>query len=153
MSGLTPAEGGVSRFRLPVEAPTRDLLIASLAPIAGACQLFAWALAHLPVFFLVLGLVLVGLGIGVAAAALVRHRRLQWVAYVGPESLALVKGRRRTVLPWPQVAGVRYADFRLEVTGPDGGRLSTLAVDRTRPAHQEAQNLERAIAERISRPS
>jgi hypothetical protein len=150
LSSPTPAERAGSRFRLPVEAPTRDLLIASLAPIAGACQLFAWALAHLPPFFLVLGLVLVGLGVGIALAALVRYRRMRWVVYVGPESLTVAQGRRRTVLPWAEVAGVRYADFRLEVTGRDGTRMSTLPVDRTRPAHREAQTLERAIADRIS---
>ena len=153
MSSRTPDERAVSRFRLPVEAPTRDLLIASLAPIAGACQLFAWALADLPAFFLVLGLVLVALGIGVALVALVRDRRLRWVAYVGPESLSIAHGRRRTVLPWAEVAGVRYDDFRLEVTGRDGSRLSRLRVDRTRPAHREAQNLTRAIADQISPPS
>jgi hypothetical protein len=152
LSSLTPTEGAVSRFRLPVEAPTRDLLIASLAPIAGACQLFAWALADLPVFFLVLGLVLVGLGVGVAVAALVRDRRMRWVVYVGPDSLSVARGRRRTVLPWAEIGGVRYDDFRLQVTGRDGTRLRTLVVDRTRPAHREAQNLARAIADRISPP-
>jgi hypothetical protein len=153
LSSLTPAEHAGSRFRLPVEAPTRDLLIASLAPIAGACQLFAWALAHLPLFFLVLGLVLVGLGVGVALAALVRYRRLRWVVYVGPESLTVSRGRRRTVLPWTQVADVSYSDFRLEVTGRDRTGLSTLRVDRTRPAHREAQALVRAIADHIGPPS
>ena len=141
-----PAERAASRYRLPVEPPSRDLLIASLASIAGACQLFAWALARLPVFFVVLGVILIGIGFGFALAALVRHYRLRWIAYVGPESLTIVNGQRRTVLPWASVGAVRYADFRLQVTGQDGRRLSTLRVDRTRPAHEGARVVERAIA-------
>ena len=146
MSSPTPADRAALRFRLPVEPPTRDLLIASLATIAGACQLFAWALARLPTFFLAFGVILVGTGLGFALAAVVRHYRFRWIAYVGAESLTIVNGQRRTVLPWATVGAVRYADFRLRVTGDDGSRLSTLPVDRTRPAHEAAQAVERAIA-------
>ena len=142
----TPAGRAASRYRLPVEPPTRELLVASLASIAGACQLFAWALARLPTFFLVFGVILMGIGIGFALAALVRHYRLRWIAYVGSETLTIVNGQRRTVLPWASVRAVRYADFRIQVTGEDGSRLSVLPVDRTRPAHEAAQVVERAIA-------
>lgn len=141
-----PASAAASRYRLPVEPPTRHLLIASLASIAGACQLFAWALARLPTFFVVLGVGLIVIGLGFALAALVQHYRLRWIAYVGSETLTIVNGQRRTVLPWASVGAVRYADFRLQVTGHDGNRLSTLHVDRTRPAHEAAQVVERAIA-------
>lgn len=145
MSTPTPADRA-SRYRLPVEPPTRHLLIASLASIAGAFQLFAWALARLPTFFVVFGVILVAIALGLALAALVRHYRLRWIAYVGSEALTIVNGQRRTVLPWTSVRAVRYADFRLQVTGDNGSRLSTLPVDRTRPAHEAAQVVERAIA-------
>src|SRR5215213_9763440 len=92
-----PADRAASRFRLPIEPPTRQLLIASLAAIAGACQLFAWALARLPWFFLVLGLLLIGIALGIALAALVRHHRLRWVAYVAPGALTIVRRNRRQV--------------------------------------------------------
>jgi hypothetical protein len=146
LSSPTPADHAAPRYRLPVEPPTRHLLIGSLATIAGACQLFAWALARLPIFFLFFGLVLVLTGLGFAVAALVRHYRLRWIAYVGAESLTIVNGERRTVLPWATVGGIKYADFKLQVTGDDGSRLSTLPVDRTRPAHEGARDVERAIA-------
>ena len=152
MSSPTPADRAAVRFRLPVEPPIRDLLIASLATIAGACQLFAWALARLPTFFLVFGLILVGIGLGFALAALVGHYRLRWIAYVGADSLTIVNGRRRTVLPWAKVGAVRYADFRLQVTADDGSRLSTLPVDRTRPAHEAAKAVEREIAAHLGAP-
>jgi hypothetical protein len=131
---------------LPVEPPTRDLLIASLASIAGACQLFAWALARLGTFILVLGLVLIGIAVGFALAALIRHLRLRWIAYVGPTSLTVVNGsRHRKVLRWEEVAAVHYDDFRLRVVGTDGKPSATLPVDRTRAAHDAARNLEAAM--------
>ncbi|GAA1437270.1 hypothetical protein GCM10009616_38750 [Microlunatus lacustris] len=150
MSPPTPAGRAAARYRLPVDPPTRELLIGSLASIAGACQLFAWALASLPTFFLVFGVVLVGIGLGFALAAVLRHRRLRWIAYVGPESLTVVNGQRRTVLPWADVRAVRYANSRLEVTGGGGERLCTLRVDQTRPAHEAAQVLERSIAAQLA---
>jgi hypothetical protein len=140
-----PADRAASRFRLPIEPPTRQLLIASLAAIAGACQLFAWALARLPWFFLVLGLLLIGIALGIALAALVRHHRLRWVAYVAPGALTIVRRNRRQVFSWTKVAAVRYADFRLRVMGSEGRPLCTLPVDRTRAAHAAAGQLRQAI--------
>ena len=145
MPSPVPADRAASRFRLPIEPPTRQLLIASLAAIAGACQLFAWALARLPWIFLVLGLLLIGIALGVALAALVRHHRLRWVAYVGPAALTVVRGNRRQVFSWTDVGAVRYVDFRVRVLGSDGRPLCTLPVDRTRAAHAGAGQLRQAI--------
>ena len=145
MPSPVPADRAASRFRLPVEPPTHQLLIASLAAIAGACQLFVWALAPLPWFFLVLGIILMGIAVGVALAALVRHYRLRWVAYVGPAALTVARGNRRKVFSWREVAAVRYVDFRLRVLGSHGRPLCTLPVDRTRAAHAAAGQLRQAI--------
>ena len=145
MPSPVPADRAASRFRLPVEPPARQLLIASLAAIAGACQMFAWALARLPWFFLVLGFILIGIAVGVALAALVRHHRLRWVAYVGPAALIVIRGNRREVFPWRDVAAIQYVDSRLRVLGSDGRPLCTLPVDRTRTAHAAAGQLRQAI--------
>ena len=145
MPSPVPADRAASRFRLPVEPPARQLLIASLAAIAGACQLFAWALARLPWFFLVLGVILIGIAVGVALAALVRHHRLRWVAYVGPAALTVIRGNRREVFPWRDVAAIQYVDSRLRVLGSNGRPLCTLPVDRTRTAHAAAGQLRQAI--------
>ena len=150
MPSPVPADRAASRFRMPIEPPTRQLLIASLAAIAGACQLFAWALARLPWFFLVLGLFLISIAVGVALAALVRHYRLRWVAYVAPAALTVLRGNRREVFSWTEVAAVRYVDFRLRVLGSDGRPLCTLPVDRTRAAHAAAGQLRQAIQARLS---
>ena len=144
MSSPVP-DRAASRFRLPIEPPTRQLLIASLAAIAGACQLFAWALARLPWFFLVLGLFLIGIAVGVALAALVRHYRLRWVAYVAPAALTVARGNRREVFSWREISAVQYVDFRLRVLGSDGRPLCMLPVARTRAAHAAAGQLRQAI--------
>jgi hypothetical protein len=140
-----PADRAASRFRLPVEPPARQLLIASLAAIAGAFQVFAWALARLPWFFLVFGAILIGIAIGVALAALVRHYRLRWVAFIDPAALTVARGNRRKVFSWTEVAAVRYVDFRLRILGKDGRPLCTLPVDRTRTADVAAGQLRQAI--------
>lgn len=149
MSSPSPARAHAARFRLPVDPPLRDLLIASLAAIASGCQLFAWALARMPTFFLVFGLILMGVAAGFALAALVRHYRLRWVAYVDADSFTVVNGSRRTVLPWDHVASVGYGDSRLTVRGTTGHRGCTLRVDRTREAHEAAQDLVRAMEARL----
>jgi hypothetical protein len=149
LSTPTPAGARAARFRLPVEPPVRDLLIASLAAIAAACQLFAWALARMPTFFLVFGLLLMGVAAGFALAALVRHVRLRWVAYVDADALTVVNGSRRTVLPWHQVSAVGYGDSRLGIRGTPGQRSCTLWVDRTREAHEGAQDLLQVMEARL----
>lgn len=149
MPSPAPADRAASRFRLPIEAPTRQLLIASLAAIAGACQLFAWALARLPWFFLALGVILIGFALGVALAALLRHYRLRWVAYLDPAALTVARGNRREVFSWREVAEVRYVDSRLRVLGSDGRPLCTLPVDRTRAADAAAGQLQQAMQARL----
>ena len=149
MSSPTPARAHADRFRLPVEPPLGHLVIASLAAIAGACQLFAWALARMPDFFLVFGLLLMGVAFGFALAAVVRHHRLRWVAYVDAESFTVANGKRRTVLPWDHVAAVGYGDSRLTIRGTTGHRGCTLRVDRTREAHEAAQELLRVMEARL----
>ena len=153
MSSPTPARAHAARFRLPVEPPLGHLVIASLAAIAGACQLFAWALARMPTFFLVFGLLLMGVSLGFALAAVVRHYRLRWVAYVDADSFTVVNGSRRTVLPWDHVAAVGYDNSRLAVRGTTGHPGCTLRVDRTRQAHESAQDLVRVMEARlVARP-
>lgn len=145
------ADRDASRFRLPVEPPVRELLIASLAVIAGGFQLAAWALANMPDFFLVLGTILVALAVGVAGYAFVNHLRLRWVIYVGPHSLAVVNGDRRRELAWSEIGDVDYDDFRLLVARLDGGHAWRLPVDRTAAAHDAAQHVLRVI--RAQRPT
>jgi hypothetical protein len=135
---------------LPVAPPLGQLVIASLAAIAGAFQLFAWALARMPSFFVVFGLLLMGVAFGFALAAVARHHRLRWVAYVDADSFTVVNGSRRTVLPWDHVAAVGYADSRITVRGAPGYRSCILRVDRTREAHEAAQDLVRVMEERLA---
>ena len=71
------------------------------------------------------------------------------MAYVDADSFTVVNGSRRTVLPWDQVAEVGYGDSRLAVRGTAGHRSCTLRVDRTREAHEAAQDLLRVMEARL----
>lgn len=143
------AEGrAAERFRLPVEPPARDLIIASLAAIAGACQLFAWALARLPSFFLVLGLILMAGAIGLALTCLVRHRRLSWVLHLDDRAVRVRWRRREQTLSWDTVDSVSYENFQLQILARNGHRL-VLPVDRTRAAHDGAGAIRRAVERRL----
>ena len=75
------------------------------------------------------------------------------MAYVDADSFTVVNGKRRTVLPWDHVAAVGYGDSRLTVRGTTGHRGCTLPVDRTREAHESAQDLVRVMEARlVARP-
>jgi hypothetical protein len=150
LTSPVPADRGATRFRLPVAPPTRNLLMASLASIAGACQLFAWALARLPTFFLIFGATLIGIALALALSSWVRYQRLRWVAYVGPDSLSVLTGRRRESVSWDKVRGVRYQNFQLEIHRTDASRELTLPVDRTRAADEGAGEVLRAMQTRLA---
>jgi hypothetical protein len=53
------------------------------------------------------------------------------------------------VLPWDHVATVGYGDSRLTVRGTPGRRSCTLRVDRTREAHEAAQDLLQVMQARL----
>jgi Bacterial PH domain len=145
VTSANPADRAASRFRLPVQAPLRNLIIASLSAMVGSFEIIAWAAFRLPDFVLAAGILLIAAGAAVAVASLVRHYRLRWVAYVGPDALTVVHGSRRRVLPWDGVASVRLVQSRLEVLAREGRRRYTLPVDRTRAAHDAVADVLQAI--------
>jgi len=152
MPSPAPIDPGAARFRLPVEPPARNLVIASLAAVAGACQLFAWALGRLPSFFLIFGTVLMAAAVAIALGCLFQHRRLSWVIYVGPDTLVVRWRHRHKVMPWASVRGVRYESFRLAIS-TSGARDLILPVDRTRAAHDGADAVRRSIEQRLGQRS
>jgi hypothetical protein len=145
-----PADSSADRFRLPVQPPLRNLIIASLSATVGSIEILLWALFRLPEFVLAAGIVLIAVGVGFALASLIRYRRLRWVAYVGSAGLTVVHGSRRRAVPSAEIGAVRFVDSRLEIRSLDGRRRLTLAVDRTRAAHTAAAEIVRAIDAQLS---
>jgi hypothetical protein len=144
LTGPPPADRSADRFRLPVQPPIRNLLIASACVVAG------WVILRLPAFVLASGTVLTVLGLGLALAALVTYRSLRWVLYVGSDGLTVLRGARRRVLSWDDIGDVRLVENRLVIIHPDGRRPDTLPIDRSRSAQAAANDILRAIDARLA---
>jgi hypothetical protein len=150
LTGPPPADRSADRFRLPVQPPIRNLLIASAFVVVGWVGIVAWAILRLPSFVLAAATVLTVLGLGVALAALVMYRSLRWVLYVGSDGLTVLGGARRRVLPWAEISAVRLVENRLVIIHPDGRRPDTLPIDGTRSAQAGANDMLRAIDARLA---
>jgi hypothetical protein len=150
LTGPPPADRSADRFRLPVQPPIRNLLIASACVVAGWVGVVAWAILRLPAFVLASGTVLTALGLGLALAALVTYRSQRWVLYVGSDGLTVLRGARRRVLSWDDISDVRLVENRLVIIHPDGRRPDTLPIDRSRSAQAAANDILRAIDARLA---
>jgi Bacterial PH domain len=150
LTGPPPADRSADRFRLPVQPPIRNLLIASASVVAGWVGVVAWAILRLPAFVLASGTVLTVLGLGLALAALVTYRSQRWVLYVGSDGLTVLRGARRRVLSWDDIGDVRLVENRLVIIHPDGRRPDTLPIDRSRSAQAAANDILRAIDARLA---
>ena len=86
----------------------------------------------LPQAVTVVGISLMIFAIMLAAAALVLTRRLRTTLILDPESITIINGRRRRVLPWSTIASVRQQGSRLLlITKPGGGANATVVNPRT----------------------
>jgi hypothetical protein len=150
LTGPPPADRSAARFRLPVRPPIRNLLIASASVVVGWVGVVAWAILRLPAFVLAVGTCLTVLGLGVALATLVTYRSLRWVLYVGSDGLTVLGGARRRVLSWAEISAVRLVENRLVIIHSDGRRPDTLPIDGTRSAQAAANDVLRAIDERLA---
>lgn len=139
-----------ARFRLPVQPPVRQLLIASMSASVGSIEVIVWAMFRLPGFVLAAGVALIAVGVGFAVAALVRYRSLRWVVYLGPAGLTVVYRIRRREVAWTDIASVQLVSGRLLVLARDGSRPLVRPVDRTRSAQQAAAEVVREIDVRLS---
>ncbi len=139
-----------ARFRLPVQPPFRQLLIASLSALVGSIEVIAWATFRLPGFVLAAGVALIAVGAGFAVAALVRYRALRWVVYLSSAGLTVVRRTRRREMAWSDIEAVQLGIGQLMVLARDGSRPLVLPVDRTRTAHKAAEEVVREIDIRLS---
>jgi hypothetical protein len=140
-----------ARFRIPVQPPVRQLLIASMSASVGSIEVILWATFRLHGFVLAAGMALIAVGVGFAVAALVRYRSLRWVVYLGPAGLTVVYRTRRRAMAWTDIASVELVSGRLLILlARDGSRPLDLPVDRTRSAQRAAAEVVREIDVRLS---
>lgn len=123
-----PSETSTQRYQLPIRPPLRLLLMASLSATVGALEVIAWAAFGLPSFWLQAGITLLVVGLGLGAWAWIVDRGRRWILYVGPGALTVVRGSRRSELPWSTISAVRVVGPRLVVLGRGGGRQHSLRI-------------------------
>jgi hypothetical protein len=121
-----------ARFTLTAPPPVRSLAISAVAAVMAAVVTVLGSAFDLPQAVTVVGISLMIFAIMLAAAALVLTRRLRTTLILDPESITIINGRRRRVVPWSTIASVRQQGSRLLlITKPDGGANATVVNPRT----------------------
>ena len=121
-----------ARFTLTAPPPVRSLAISAVAAVITAVVTVLGSAFDLPQAVTVVGISLMIFAIMLAAAALVLTRRLRTTLILDPESITIINGRRRRVVPWSTIASVRQQGSRLLlITKPDGGANATVVNPRT----------------------
>ena len=121
-----------ARFTLTAPPPVRSLAISAVAAVMAAVATVLGSAFDLPQAVTVVGISLMIFAIMLAAAALVLTRRLRTTLILDPESITIINGRRRRVVPWSTIASVRQQGSRLLlITKPDGGANATVVNPRT----------------------
>jgi Bacterial PH domain len=130
-SGPRPQE---ARFTLTAPPPVRSLAIsAGVALVAAATIALGSALA-LPRAVPIAGVGLMIFAVVLAVVALVLTARLRTTLVLDPESITIINGRRRRVVPWSTIDIVRRQGPRLSLTtkpdGEGGGSVTTVVSPR-----------------------
>ena len=117
---------------LTAPSPLRSLAISAVAAVIAAAMIVLGSALDLPRAVTVAGICLMIFAIMLAAAALVLTARLRTTLLLDPESITIIKGRRRRVVPWSTIDIVRRQGPRLLlITKPDGGADATVVNPRT----------------------
>ena len=117
--GPSPQE---ARFTLTAPPPVRSLAISAGAAVIAAATIVLGRALDLPRVVPIAGVGLMIFAVVLAVLALVLTARLRTRLILDPESITIIKGRRRRVLPWSTIDTVRRQGPRLLlITKPEGG--------------------------------
>jgi hypothetical protein len=118
-SGLQPRE---RRFALAAPPPVRSLAISAGAAVIAAAMIVLSSALDLPQVVTAAGVGLLILAVVLAVVALVLTARLRTTLVLDPETITIISGRRRRVVPWSMIDIVRRQGPRLLlITQPEGG--------------------------------
>jgi hypothetical protein len=121
-----------SRFTLTAPPPVRSLAISAVAAVIAAVMIVLSSALDLPGAVTAVGIGIMIFAIMLAAAALVLTRRLRTTLVLDSESITIINGRRRRVVPWSTIDIVRRQGRRLLlITKPEGGAAATVVNPRT----------------------
>ena len=111
-----------ARFALTAPPPVRSLAISAGAAVVAAVMILLSSVLDLPQVIVIAGLGLMIFSVLLAVVALVLTVRLRTTLVLDSESITIIKGRRRQVVPWSTIDVVRRQGSRLLlITKPERG--------------------------------
>jgi Bacterial PH domain len=111
-----------ARFTLTAPPPVRSLAISAGAAVIAAATIVLGSALDLPRVVPIAGVGLMIFAVVLAVVALVLTARLRTTLVLDPESITIINGRRRRVMPWSTIDMVRRQERRLLlITKPEGG--------------------------------
>jgi hypothetical protein len=124
MGGPGPQE---ARFALTAPAPVRSLAISAVAAMVAAAMIVLGSALELPQVVTIAGVSLMIFACMLAVVALVLTARLRTTLLLDSESITIINGRRRRVVPWSTIDVVRTQGPRLLlITKPGDGEDATV---------------------------
>ena len=121
-----------TQFLLTPPPPVRSLAISAVAAVIAAAVLVLASALQLPRAVVIAGIVIMVFAFALAVVALVLTVRLRTTLILDPQSITIIKGRRRRVLDWSMIDSVKLQGARLKlITKPQGGADATVLNPRS----------------------
>ncbi|HEX7210150.1 MAG TPA: hypothetical protein VF241_04465 [Propionibacteriaceae bacterium] len=121
-----------TQFLLTPPPPVRSLAISAVAAVIAAAVLVLASALQLPRAVVIAGIVIMVFAFALAVVALVLTVRLRTTLILDPQSITIIKGRRRRVLDWSMIDSVKLQGARLKlITKPQGGADTTVLNPRS----------------------
>jgi hypothetical protein len=120
-----------AQFTLTAPPPVRSLAISAGAALIAAAMIVLGSALDLPQVLVFAGLALMIFAVALAVAAVALTARLRTTLILDPESITIMNGRRRRVVPWSMIDIVRRKGPRLLlITKPGSGADLTVVNPR-----------------------
>jgi hypothetical protein len=111
-----------ARFVLTAPPPLRSLAISSVAAVIAAAMIVFGNALQLPRVVAIVGIGLLIFAVALAVVALVLTMRLRTTLILDAQSITIIRGRHRRLVPWSMIDRVRMQGPRLLlITTPEGG--------------------------------
>ena len=111
-----------ARFVLTALPPLRSLAISSVAAVTAAAMIVFGSALQLPQVVAIVGVGLLIFAVVLAVVALVLTVRLRMTLILDPQSITIITGRHRRVIPWSTIDSVKMQGPRLSlITAPGAG--------------------------------
>jgi membrane protein YdbS with pleckstrin-like domain len=102
-----------ARFTLTAPPPVRSLAISAVVALIAAAMIVLGSALDLPRAVTIAGVILMIFACALAVVALVLTARLRMTLALDPQSITIIKGRRRRVVPWSTIDVVKRQGPRL----------------------------------------